>query len=72
MHGNSQPDRPTIETLKRCHASLLECMQNPGLPYLNPFGTVLHFKTRNEVRNELSRLEFRISKLQANEVTADA
>lgn len=72
MHGNSQPDRPTIETLKRCHASLLECMQSLSRPYLNPEGKVMYFKTRNEVRNELSRLEFRISKLQANEVTADA
>lgn len=50
-------DKPQLPTLRRCHAKLLECRQNPDLPYLNPFGSLRHFNSRNEVDLELARLE---------------
>ncbi|MDE2674196.1 MAG: hypothetical protein OXH65_03725 [Paracoccaceae bacterium] len=64
-------DTPTLSSLKRCHAKLIECRRDPRLPYLDPFGTVRHFKNRNEVDCELQRLEFDLSLFGKTKVTAD-
>ena len=67
-----KPDTPTLRSLRKCHAKLLECRQDCRKPYLDPFGSVRHFKNRNEVDCELQRLEFDISMFERTDVTANA